>query len=388
MTCYRALPLTLVLMLAVAAVAQTPASTTLYPINVSGWDADLRESYRYWGWIDSTGTVIVEPHLDAGYVFPLRNGRARIMTGWHQYSPVSRYGFIDQDGQVVIEPIYAQAGDFHDERARVEVGTYETGQYGYIDPEGQLVVPALYEWGTDFSEGLAIVRRADGTSVIIDNQGRETAVLPDSASTRYSFSEGLAPAEIGPWENRHGGYIDVTGQWKIEPHFISVSQFSEGRAAVAFEENGTKRWGYIDRDGHIVITLREDVQEAGTFHEGRALVAVGDPGSAPRHWSYGYIDLNGTWVREPAFIKATQYASGRALALSEYTWTWLLLNESGEELVDTGLPGGVACDPNGDGFNFHFFDGALASFESDICGDAWPSGFVDRSGRIVWEAEE
>lgn len=385
---YRALPLALVLFLAVAAASQTPPSTGLYPIAVSGWDDDLGEWTTRWGWIDATGTVVVEPQLDAAYVFPLREGRARIMTGEYMYSPVSRYGFIDENGQVVIEPIYVQAADFHDERARVKIGVDEAGRYGYIDPDGVLVIPAVYEWGTAFDEGFAIVTKMGDVSVVIDKEGREVATLPDSAVAWDPFAEGLAPIAIGQGRDRRSGYVDATGQWAIPPQFGRASPFSEGLAAVSFDENGTERWVYIDRDGRRVITLPEDVQEADSFHEGRALVAVGEPGSDPIGWTYGYIDRNGAWVHEPAFIKATSYTSGRALALDDVRLTWVILNESGEEIADTGLPGGVACDPLGDGFNFEAFDGALARFESDICGDAWPIGFVDRSGRIVWGADE
>jgi hypothetical protein len=63
-------------------------------------------------------------------------------------------------------------------------------------------------------------------------------------------------------------------------------EFSGGLARVS---NGDK-WGYIDRDGNLVIEMKFD--DAESFHNGIARVEIDD--------KYGYIDKTGSYVWEPS----------------------------------------------------------------------------------------
>ena len=64
-----------------------------------------------------------------------------------------RRGYIDKQGQVVINPSFDDARWFSDGLAEVRLG----GQWGYIDKQGQTVINLQFKGTREFSEGLAAV---------------------------------------------------------------------------------------------------------------------------------------------------------------------------------------------------------------------------------------
>ncbi len=69
---------------------------------------------------------------DKGYAAVKKNGK---------------WGFINTDGNFVIEPAYDDARSFSNDLAAVKIGD----KWGFIDPEGKLVIEALYDDTKDFS---------------------------------------------------------------------------------------------------------------------------------------------------------------------------------------------------------------------------------------------
>nr|WP_322657071.1 WG repeat-containing protein [Dendronalium sp. ChiSLP03b]MDZ8203123.1 WG repeat-containing protein [Dendronalium sp. ChiSLP03b] len=101
------------------------------------------------------------------------------------------------------------------------------------------------------------------------------------------FPEGLAAVNIGGRESLFGGesggkwgYIDKNGQLVIPLNFYNVRAFSEGLAAVVAIHKllgigGQKtypKWGYIDKMGSWVIRPQFDM--AYSFHKGEAKVEI------------------------------------------------------------------------------------------------------------------
>ena len=84
----------------------------------------------------------------------------------------------------------------------------------------------------------------------------------------------------------------------IEPRFWDAGPFSEGLAAVQPAAGaGDYRWGYIDREGMLVIPAL--FREAEPFRPGGlALVELDEAGT-----EHAYIDLSGhvvyQWVSPP-----------------------------------------------------------------------------------------
>lgn len=190
-------------------------------------------------------------------------------------------------------------------------------RYGFIDQTGQVVIPPVYDEANEFSEGLASVWN-DGHWAFIDPAGKVVFRLPADCLVVSHFSEGLALVNVGGKETHHSidggkwGYIDRFGRFAVPAQFTMprwaaynyvvspASAFSEGLAGLWDERSG--KWGFIDRTGKVVIDFRFDRVEP--FSEGRAAVLVGK--------TWGYIDPAGKLVVEPVYLDADRFSEGLA----------------------------------------------------------------------------
>ena len=73
------------------------------------------------------------------------------------------WGYVNDDGEMVISPIYSSAAPFAENGlARVSMGF----KYGYIDTKGQLALPTIYTSARSFNEhGLAAVKMDESGKV-------------------------------------------------------------------------------------------------------------------------------------------------------------------------------------------------------------------------------
>ena len=206
-----------------------------------------------------------------------------------------------------IEPTFIRAGDFSEGLAHVRVGDdfyLDRDNVGFIDTNGNIIIEPQFYWAHNFSEGLARVRIANHRLIndrmdfsyvnyaFVDRSSNIIAATPRFSEAK-DFSEGLAAVLV----DDRWGYIDKEGNMVIEPQFGSllnpVGNFSNGLAAVRFVEGDglrtTSHWGFIDRSGNIVVELQyadaigfSDGVGAVRSHEGR------------RNWYL--IDTNGTRI--------------------------------------------------------------------------------------------
>lgn len=86
------------------------------------------------------------------------------LAGCSMMGPQHSFGFIDKTGTFVIEPQYSMAYPFNEGLAPVMMGTMEYGKWGFIDTSGQLVIDYKYDRVRGFYEGLCPVRTGDDKS--------------------------------------------------------------------------------------------------------------------------------------------------------------------------------------------------------------------------------
>jgi hypothetical protein len=135
-------------------------------------------SLALYGYVDNQGTVVIEPRFENAGRF--KNGRAEVC-------PIGGYPqLIDKSGQFLqsnkTKPEYLRIGDFHDGLARIR----RRKAYGFIDRSGKIVIPLehikpRYEWAGDFKNGFAQIAKFDGALWpkigFIDTSG-EVVILP------------------------------------------------------------------------------------------------------------------------------------------------------------------------------------------------------------------
>jgi hypothetical protein len=270
------------------------------------------------GYIDERGVVVIPATFLYGHSFG--EGLALVAgDGWR--------GYIDRSGQIVIKTgDDEEGGDFHEGLAAVGGNKH----WGYIDHSGRTVIEREYESAGDFSEGLApvVVNRKFG---FIDKRG-EMRIPPRFEPLRgrhleilggTSFSEGVAPVSTDLVAGRPGryGYINRKGDFVIQPQFQTAGAFSEGLAFVVIREGfaDVNKAGWIDKSGAWVLTalnncvsdlVKQDTYGYWDWRYREGLINFCDYSGRDQLW--GYMDRNGKVVIEPRYNNALPFAGGIA----------------------------------------------------------------------------
>lgn len=227
----------------------------------------LAELDGKWGVINKMGEFVVKPHYDDNI--------------YYQYGKYLKCSEGLMPNLVVVGEriVKHRQGLFHTEKEKISIP-----KYGFIDRNGNLVIEHRFDFAYPFSEGLAHVW-IDGKSGFIDKTG-EYVVNPNFDDAA-SFSEGLASVRFGDWENGKYGYIDKAGQMVIEDErFCDCKSFVEGLAAVRVDRRRLE-WGFIDKTGQMVIA--QQFESFSGFHNGLCRVTWNDD-------TEGYINRSGEVV--------------------------------------------------------------------------------------------
>ena len=277
------------------------------------------ESNDLWGYVDNSGTFVINPQFENAY--PFFNGLARVESD-------GKVGYIATDGKYVVQPQYQAGSDFSEGYAfvvtdnsypvcintkgkdmftlkgtefvsnfREGLAMYknESGKIGYVDTKGNSVISPRFDRASDFSEGLASVQMGEKWG-FINKEGN--IVIPCQFSYARNFHEGLAAISNG----RSYGFINLKGEYVINPQFESVEDFSGG---LALFSNG-KLTGFINKDGKYVINPQ--FEDGESFFNGLAVIRMGD--------MYGYIDKDGKTVINPQFDQAWPFYGNLAMVKS------------------------------------------------------------------------
>lgn len=261
-----------------------------------------------WGYVDRQGRLVIEPRYDFAGAFV--DGAAIVGSGGEKH-------YIDKTGKVLFDSQLVPGSYFVNGLA--EAG--KDGRYGIIDRSGTFVVPAEFD-GVGlpyFHEGLQSVRKGDKWG-FIDRKGR--MVIPPAYDRAFIFQDGLAQVIV----KEKIGFIDKTGNMVVEPIYVRAANFSGG---TAFVQKGGK-WGVIDRTGAYVVTPAfTEVDWIFGFSEELAAVKAG------KKW--GFIDRTGRMVIEPSFEKADRFREGLAAVMVEGKWGFI--DPSGKMVIEPKFSG-------------------------------------------------
>ncbi len=109
--------------------------------------------------LDLKGEIV--GNINARDVGRISNGRARFLDVHDDF------GFLDNKGNVVIQPIYKGATDFSDGLAAVKRNKY----WSYIDVNGKEVIPGPFTKAYEFHNGVALVRIGESIYYYINTKG-------------------------------------------------------------------------------------------------------------------------------------------------------------------------------------------------------------------------
>ncbi|NCS36397.1 MAG: WG repeat-containing protein [Microcystis aeruginosa G11-01] len=168
---------------------------------------------------------------------------------------------------------------------------------GFMDIKGNQIIKSSYYIQRDFKEGLAVVCKSDPLESHLPYQRNNCGYInkkgeikiPLDFSFASDFSEGLAAVEFDDilLGRRSWGYINYDGKFVINPNFNSADDFHEGLAIVQFNNKDV----VINTKGETLITQKstfEYTTKLSGFSEGLAKVSRN---KFPKH--YGFVDING-----------------------------------------------------------------------------------------------
>jgi len=207
-----------------------------------------------------------------------------------------KWGYISQDGKILYEPQYDEAGDFYNGRAIVKV----KGQYGVIDRTGNFVIDPIHE-SISFLENsnhnfFKIEAKKDRFG-LIDAEGKTlTRIAFDKI---FPFREGMARVMV----NGKYGFLDANQQMIVQPIFDNALDFSDGMAAVSLG----RLWGFINKEGvQEIIPMSPFV---GSYKNGVA--------TASKDGKLTYISKEGRLLVIPKYTFASEFANGMAIVSTD-----------------------------------------------------------------------
>lgn len=306
-----------------------------------------------------------------------------------------RYGFIDQNGNVVTDLKYRKVCN------AFNLGYAALGDNGWVlvnlkgehnvfrfsqEPELMLYVGGGLFFG-NFKEG-------DGRRVeYCDLHGNFPANFDGRMWWRYS-NEDLLPAE----KNDKWGFVRRDGSWAIKPRFVRAYEFADGVAAVCDPPAGG--WGYMDRSGSYVIEPR--YADADRFSQGVAVVRT-----HAKRFQARYIRIDGTDAFPGSFFAADTFSCGLARVKEKKDGLWGYIDRKGKYAIPPqftfayGFSCGLAAVQHADTKKWSYIDlkGQTAIEIPNACNHGLKAfykglahvytrtheGYVGTSGKWIWQ---
>lgn len=294
-----------------------------------------------------------EEFTESSFRFLSAESVHRVLTLVHRAQPADPAWKAAEGDAPVVDLFVIRQGDF----------------WGIIDKTGfELVEPRLddiqAQYFPPFQQGLEGAKLFNHWGFI--NLEGDWAVQPDYVQIR-EFDHDLAAVkkpEEGGWEflSSHWAFIDRIGQQVIGPSEISsLASFSEDLCAVIQNE----KTGYMNKSGEVVIPYQFEF--ARNFSGGLAAITL------VKNGKFGYIDAHGRTIIAPQYYTAGSFVEGSAIVgIEKDVGPWHLIDSQGKVLAD------FPAQPTSNGLSpTQIHNQRIRIFRNGLY------GFADGSGNIV-----
>ncbi len=290
----------------------------------------LRAQYQYASRMTNGVAIIAEPKKVESTIYNYSD-RYHLKAG--------NYFIIDRTGKKINSEPYELIREFSEGRAAFNKGgiwKYDRysggvnligGKWGFLDAEGKEIVEGNYDYVYDYKNGKAKVRTA--TRIIwIDKDGKES--LQPSANSQKEFTIYCEPGFYG--------YVDLKGNWGIEPQYFSAQEFSEGLAAAmalrasdndcnngvndVSDEIENSRSQYSKPLSYL-LSLGNNYQDDYELNQKQdvdSIYLADSIAALLKRRLYGYIDVTGNMVLPAKYEVALPFHNGRAYVCFRGNW--------------------------------------------------------------------
>ena len=303
----------------------------LYCINVGG---------KY-GFINEKGDIVIEPQYDEAYFF-FSDSVCYAENG-------TQKGLIDATGKFVIE--FSEDTEIYWVRKFINGTAICDGidsKCGIIKKDGTMILEMIYKNISRDGEFGYIVEDTNGNMGYVNHRGE--FIVPCKYDAVNGFNEGLMVVAT----SNKCGYVDTTGNWVIDSIYDDARAFGNGLARVKLND----KWMFIDKKGNIIENLNYDEILTG-FSNNRAFVKNGD--------SILMIDKKGNEICE--VIADSVYGFKEGYATFKSNGKFGKLDTTGAIVIPAKFD------------NIFGFSNGLAVFEQN-----GKQGLVDTAGNIIIKA--
>ena len=165
-----------------------------------------------------------------------------------------KYGFVNAENKIVIQPIYFDAKPFSEDLAAVQyVDNKGRGRWGYINKNGEFVIKPMFYSGSFFKEGFAAVEAYGfGLWGVIDTLGN-WVIKPSILDKMLSPQDGMVLFQ----KKEKYGFYNTKGEKIVKNIYDYAKPFTNGIAAVQKEG----KYGFINKKGETILPFEyEEVQ--------------------------------------------------------------------------------------------------------------------------------
>jgi hypothetical protein len=237
-----------------------------------------------YGYMLENGEIVLAPQFEDAKVFTDGLAAVKLMDKW---------GYIDSSWNVVIDYQYSRVKSYINGVAIVVNGN----NWGTINKEGESLIPLQYRKVKLHSDGLYYVQKIDTTArkklyQLFKPNGQ--LFINKEFSRLYFFQNGYAYYEL---PNGNSGFINKSGKMILSSSSYKISgSYSDG--LVAAQNKSTKKFGYLDINGNVKIPFR--YSHAEEFSNDRAVVSLG-------MGRLGVINKSGQYVVQPKYCNIESF---------------------------------------------------------------------------------
>lgn len=235
----------------------------------------MENGEEIWGYINQDGEVVIPFQYQRAFGFS-ENGLAAVAK---EEEPVvagqktTWWGYIDETGKEMITYQYLDADTYFDEWVCVENADFK---YGCIDEKGDEVLPFIYDNPIailDKQSGLLKISR-DGKQGVITLRGEEVVPCIYDRVELCENSGYILTTNYVDSDNHlyQFNFIDKNGEFLTPVVYNAVTQFGDnGWAATGIYKEHFDEFSdryscqYIDQSGNVVLELPEEYICAGKF---------------------------------------------------------------------------------------------------------------------------
>jgi len=232
-----------------------------------------------------------------------------------------KWGYIDKNGTFVIQPSFDGADTFQSNGlAKVYIKNADKVNQGIINESGKFILQPIYNYISDFSDGVTIAK--SDKYGIFNEEGK---IIFETNLFIYNFSDGLDTFSQEEGKKTLYGYINKDGEIVIKPQFKYARDFENGKAIVTTNDDKN---AIIDKTGKIIKTFDYKIdaisQDIAVFYD-------------KSKDKYGYIDLSGNILIEAEYTEANIFEDGYAVvnnAEESYNKKIGLIDSKGKFIIE------------------------------------------------------